>query len=147
MKIGIVGASGNIGSRVLTEARARGHEVVAFTRQGTGDRPADEGVEWRTLDVFDVEAVRREIQHLDVLVSAYHPGNSAKDIVDAIGRAIADPSAYARAARVLLEALEDRPATRLIVVGGAENLEIYPHQNQEYKETTLNQGPLGIGRR
>ena len=88
MKIGIVGASGNIGSRVFKEARTRGHEVVAFTRQGAGDRPADEGAEWRNLDVFDVEAVTRAIQRVDVLVSAYHPGNSANDVVDAIGRAI-----------------------------------------------------------
>jgi putative NADH-flavin reductase len=145
MKIGIVGARGNIGSRVLEEARARGHEVIAFTRQVAGDRPADDGVDWRTLDVFDVEAVRREIQRLDVLVSAYHPGNSAKDIVDAIGRAIADPSAYARAAKALLEALESRPATRLIVVGGAASLELAPGKTTDDDEPTLRQVLRGLG--
>ena len=47
MRIGIVGASGNVGSRVLTEARARSHEVIAFTRHAAGNRPAHAGVEWR----------------------------------------------------------------------------------------------------
>jgi len=42
MRIGIVGASGNIGSRVLVEARTRGHEVIAFTRRGAAARPAEE---------------------------------------------------------------------------------------------------------
>ncbi len=145
MRIGIIGASGNIGSRVLTEARARGHEVVGFTRQGAGNRPAQAGVEWRDLDVFDVEGVTGAVQRLDVLVSAYHPGNSAKDVVAAIGQAIADPSAYARAAKVMLKSLESRPATRLIVVGGAASLEIAPGKTTDDDEPTLRQVLRGLG--
>jgi len=53
--------------------------------------------------------VTRAIHRLDVLVSAYYPGNAAKDAVDAIRQAIADPTAYARAARAMLKALESRP--------------------------------------
>jgi putative NADH-flavin reductase len=137
MRIGIIGASGNIGSRVLAEARGRGHDVVAFTRQGAGGRPVQEGVEWRNLDVFDVDGVTRAIQRLDVLVSSYEPGNAAKDPGDAIRRSIADPTAYARAARVLLKALESRPATRLIVVGGAASLEIAPGRTADDDDETL----------
>ena len=55
MRIGIIGASGNIGSRVLAEAHGRGHDVVAFTRKGAAGRAGQDGVEWRDLDVFDVE--------------------------------------------------------------------------------------------
>jgi putative NADH-flavin reductase len=32
MKIGIIGATGNIGQRVLREAVERGHQVTGFTR-------------------------------------------------------------------------------------------------------------------
>jgi putative NADH-flavin reductase len=137
MRIGIVGASGNIGSRVLTEAGRRGHDVVAFTRRGAADRAGQDRVEWRDLDIFDLVQLTRAIQGLDVLVSSYHPGNSAKDPADAIGQAIADPSAYARAAKNMLKALESRPATRLIVVGGAANLEIAPGKTTDEDEPTL----------
>jgi hypothetical protein len=145
MKIGIIGASGSIGSRVLTEARSRGHELLAFTRQGAADRPAQQGIAWENLDIFDLAGVTQVVRRLDVLISAYHPGNSAKDIADAIGQAIADPSAYARAAKVMLKALESRPATRLVVVGGAASLEIAPGKTTDDDEPTLRQVLRGLG--
>lgn len=145
MRIGIIGASGNIGSRVLAEARGRGHDVIAFTRQGAAGRPKQDSVEWRDLDIFDIEGVTRAIQHLDVLVSSYHPGNSAKDVVDAIRQAIADPTVYARAAKVMLTALESRPATRLIVVGGAANLEIAPGKATDDDELRLREVLKSLG--
>ena len=145
MRIGIIGASGNIGSRVLAEAHRREHEVVAFTRQAAAGKPSQEGVQWRDLDVFDVEGVTRAIQRLDVLVSSYHPGNSAKDVVDAIRQAISDPSAYVRTARVMLKALESSPTTRLIVVGGAANLEIAPGKTTDEDEPRLREVLRGLG--
>jgi putative NADH-flavin reductase len=51
MKIGIIGASGNIGSRVLEEAHRREHEAIAFTRKGAAGRPSQDGVQWRDLDI------------------------------------------------------------------------------------------------
>src|SRR6185437_12373807 len=54
MRIGIIGASGNIGSRILAEAVARGHDLVAYTRSGA----ATKGTPWRDLDIFDQEALR-----------------------------------------------------------------------------------------
>ena len=145
MRIGIIGASGNIGRRVLAEARQRGHDVVAFTRQGAAGRPMPDGVQWRDLDIFDVEGVTRAIQHVDVLVSSYSPGNAANDPGDAIRRSIADPTAYARAAKVLLKALESRPATRLIVVGGAASLEIAPGLTTDDDEKRVRDVLRGLG--
>jgi uncharacterized protein len=110
---------------------------IIGARTGAASRPAADGVEWRDLDVFDTDQLTRAIHKLDVLVSSYHPGNSAKDPADAIGRAIANPSAYARAARSMLKALESRPATRLIVVGGAANLEIAPGKTTDEDEPRL----------
>jgi putative NADH-flavin reductase len=122
MRIGIIGASGNIGSRVLAEAVARGHDVTAFTRSGA----AAKGPRWRDLDVFDLDALRAVATSVDVIVSAYHPGSTARDPGDAIQRAISDPGVYPRAAANVLKALESRPATRAIVVGGAASLEMAP---------------------
>ena len=145
MRIGIVGATGNIGSRLVAEAYRRGHDVVAFTREGAADRPPQDSVQWRDLDVFDLAGVTRAIQRLDVLVSSYHPGNSSKDPVGAITQAIADPNVYARAAKVMLTALESRTATRLIVVGGAASLEIAPGKTTDDDTARLREVLEGLG--
>ena len=141
MKIGIIGASGNIGSRIHAEATARGHDVTAFTRDGAIAR----GASWRDLDVFDLDALGTVVASIDVVVSAFHPGNSARNIGDALQRAIADPTAYARVATNLVKALESRTATRVIVVGGAANLEIAPGVTTDDDDDRLRQVFRSIG--
>jgi hypothetical protein len=130
MNIGVIGATGNIGSRVVDEALARGHTVRAFGRDVAGraeDRP---GISWASLDIFDTVAISHALTHaqprLDVLISAFQPGNAARDFDDTVRRSIADPTVYAKAARALLTALDRHPRTRLIVVGGAGSLETAP---------------------
>jgi putative NADH-flavin reductase len=141
MRIGIIGASGNIGSRIHSEAASRGHEIIAFTRSGAAAR----GPHWRNLDIFDLDALRAAVAFVDVLVSAYHPGNSARDIGEALGLAIADPTVYARAAANLVKALESRTAARAIVVGGAANLEIAPGQTTDDDDEKLGQVFRSLG--
>lgn len=130
MQIGVIGATGNIGACVVDEALARGHTVRAFSRNAASrieDRP---GISWASLDILDSDAINHALTHaeprLDVLISAFQPGNAARDLDDTIRRSIADPTVYARAARALLTALDQHPRTRLIVVGGAGSLEIAP---------------------
>ena len=141
MKIGIIGASGNIGSRIHAEATARGHDVAAFTRSGAGAK----GASWRDLDVFNLDALGAVVASVDVIVSAYHPGNSARDIGDALQQAVADPTAYARVAMNLVKALESRTTTRVIVVGGAANLEIAPGVTTDDDDDRLRQVFRSIG--
>ncbi|MBZ4318532.1 NAD(P)-dependent oxidoreductase [Streptomyces huiliensis] len=127
MRIGVIGASGTIGSRVVTEAAERGHEVTAFTRDASRIRGEERaGVVWKSLDVFDAEGVAAVLPGMDVLISGYQPGNAAADFGDTVERSVADPSVFATAARVLLKALAGHPRTRLIVIGGAGSLEVEP---------------------
>jgi uncharacterized protein len=125
MCIGVIGATGNLGLRVVTEAVGRGHQVRAFTRDLTTDSHRPD-VEWAAIDVLDPGSVTAAIGGLDVLVSSYQPGNGAKDFVDVLRRSIKDPSAYVTAAKALLKGLNTYPSTRLIVIGGAGSLEIEP---------------------
>lgn len=122
----LIGATGSIGSRVVTEALDRGHHVTAFTRDATRVRDDRENISWKNLDVLDAASIAAVIPGLDVLISGFQPGNGAKDIADTVARSIADPTVYATAARALLKALESHPRTRLIVIGGAGSLEIEP---------------------
>ncbi|MEU1737213.1 NAD(P)H-binding protein [Streptosporangium sp. NPDC020145] len=129
MRIGIIGATGGIGSRVVTEALLRGHHVTALTRDATriGEEQKNrENIVWKTVDVLDAESIAAVLPGMDVLISGYQPGNAARDLDDTVSRSIADPTVYAAAARALLKALESHPRTRLIVIGGAGSLEIEP---------------------
>ncbi|MEV0481631.1 NAD(P)H-binding protein [Streptomyces sp. NPDC050508] len=126
MHIGVIGATGGIGSRVVTEALDRGHHVTAFSRDATRIDEDRENVVWKSVDVLDADAVTAVIPGLDVLISGFQPGNAAEDIADTVARSIADPTVYAAAARALLKALERYPRTRLLVIGGAGSLEIEP---------------------
>ncbi|MER5521613.1 NAD(P)H-binding protein [Streptomyces sp. NPDC002763] len=126
MHIGVIGATGGIGSRVVTEALDRGHHVTAFSRDATRIDEYRKNVVWKSVDVLDSDAVAAVIPGLDVLISGFQPGNATKDIADTVARSIADPTVYATAAQSLLKALESHPRTRLIVIGGAGSLETEP---------------------
>ncbi|MEW9547026.1 NAD(P)-dependent oxidoreductase [Nonomuraea sp. NPDC050783] len=126
MRLGIIGATGGIGSRVVTEALRRGHHVTAFSRDATRIREDRANIVWKSVDVLDAASITAVLPGLDVLISGYQPGNAAKDFNDTVARSIADPTVYATAARALVKALESHPRTRLIVIGGAGSLESEP---------------------
>ncbi|MEU7576631.1 NAD(P)H-binding protein [Streptomyces sp. NPDC041068] len=128
MHIGVIGATGTIGSRVVTEALERGHRVTAFSRDAARSTAGEsrDNITWTDIDVFDPASIAAALPGLDVLISGYQPGNAAKDFTDTVRRSIDDPTVYATAARSLLKALESRPRTRLIVIGGAGSLEVSP---------------------
>lgn len=128
MHIGVIGATGTIGSRVVTEALERGHNVTAFSRDAVPAQREErrDNITWTSLDVLDPKDIAGVLPGLDVLISGFQPGNAARDFADTVRRSIADPTVYATVARALLKALESRPQVRLIVIGGAGSLEIEP---------------------
>jgi uncharacterized protein len=126
MQIGVIGATGTIGSRVVSEALSRGHHVTAFSRDTSQIQDSRTNITWKGLDATDAEGIAAVLPSLDVLISGFSPGNTAKDQADAVARAIADPKAYVRVATALLTAMESHPRTRLIVIGGAASLEVRP---------------------
>ncbi|MFE0188127.1 NAD(P)-dependent oxidoreductase [Streptomyces sp. NPDC058989] len=150
MHIGVIGATGTIGSRVASEALDRGHHVRAFSRDATRAQRDErrDNITWASVDALDPKSIAGALPGLDVLISGFQPGNAAKDFTDTVRRSIADPTVYATAARALLKALESHPRTRLIVIGGAGSLEIEPGvvraDSDELLHTTLDQ--LGLPR-
>ncbi|MDQ0596451.1 putative NADH-flavin reductase [Streptomyces canus] len=145
MRIGVIGATGTIGSRVVTEALGRGHQVMAFSRDATRIKEHRKDITWKSIDVLDADAVSAAIPGLDVLISGFQPGNAAEDIADTVARSIADPTVYVTAARALLKALESHPRTRLIVIGGAGSLEIEPGVVRADSDELLHEALDAIG--
>ena len=108
----LVGASGMIGSRILNEATARGHYVIAASRhpEKIASGPNVHPVK---LDATDEKAFIAEARHADVIVLATSPRSSGDPQKEA--KAISDSAiATARATH-----------KRLMVVGGAGSLN-YP---------------------
>jgi putative NADH-flavin reductase len=114
MNIGIIGATGRIGQRILNEALSRGHNVTALTSSAS-KIPADKGkVTWKVANALDADSVSKAMEGLDVLISSYGPPQGG------------DASQIATAAKTLLAAAEKHPSVRLLVVGGAGSLEVAP---------------------
>src|SRR5260370_39275543 len=102
MIIGVMGASGGIGQRVVREAVGRGHQVIGFSRDPAAGKATGPDIVWKAIDLLDADSVRGAIGGLDVLISLYPPGHAAQDFQDSLSRAIADPSVYLTVPKALL---------------------------------------------
>jgi putative NADH-flavin reductase len=119
MRIVLFGATGNVGQRVVQEARRRGHEVVGVVRDPQAVQPPAAGVTLVRGDATDGASVEKAVRGADAVVSAISPRPSPR------GRAA--PS-LAAAVRALIAGLRKTGVKRLLVVGGAGSLEVSPGQ-------------------
>ena len=112
MKFTLYGASGMIGSRILTEALRRGHTVTGVVRNPDALAPQP-GLTVVTGDVTNPASVAATAAGSDVAISAYSPGSGPQEALSAASHALLDGLATAKVPRV-------------IVVGGAGGLEVAP---------------------
>jgi uncharacterized protein len=105
MKVALIGASGNAGSRILKELASRSHAVLALARD-TSRIPAMKGVTTQSIDVKDVTALASAIQGHDAVISAVKfTAADTQQLIDSVGRS---------------------GVGRYLVVGGAGSLEVAP---------------------
>jgi putative NADH-flavin reductase len=109
LKILLIGGSGMIGSRILTEATSRGHTVTAVARN-PGKITAGDKVKPVKLDATDAAALTALAKDSDVIVSATSP------------RGGGDPIKEAKAVGDALIAAAKASGKRVVVVGGAGSL-------------------------
>ena len=112
MKIALVGATGMIGSRILTEAVRRGHHVIAIVRKPEA-LAAHPQVTALKGDATDADSIATTSAGVDVLVSAYGPQTGP-------------PDDLSKNAHALIDGLTRAGVARAIVVGGAGSLEVAP---------------------
>jgi putative NADH-flavin reductase len=105
MKIALIGASGNAGSRILAELTRRGHDVTALVRNPE-KIPAAAKVAAKKADVFDQAGLAALLKGHDAVISSVHFTAS-------------DP-------KKLIEAVRASGVKRYLVVGGAGSLEVAP---------------------
>ncbi|WP_312754860.1 NAD(P)-dependent oxidoreductase [Rummeliibacillus suwonensis] len=118
MKIGIIGATGKAGHKILTEAVSRGHEVTAIVRNAA--KLTDKSVTVLEKDVFDLTTA--DIKGFDVVVNAF-------------GAPIGKETLHVEVGRHLIEIFKDAKETKLFVVGGAGSLFVNPEKTVRVIET------------
>lgn len=104
LRIAVLGASGMVGSRVTREAAARGHQVLALSREPASDDPAVAPV---AVDAHDPEALRAALT-----------ASGAEAVVLAVRTEPADRDFLVGTTRTVLDAAA-RTGARVLVVGGA----------------------------
>lgn len=105
MKVALIGASGQAGSRLLAELSARGHAVTAIARNPE-KIAALPGVTAARGDVYDRAGLAALLKGHDAVISSVHYTAS-------------DPA-------LILAAVRDSGVKRYFVVGGAGSLEVAP---------------------
>ena len=115
MKIALIGATGFIGSHILQEALARGHEVTALVRHPERV-PAHDLVTAKKADVYDADGLASHLAGHQAVISAFSADKGTPDTYDRM----------VEGAENIIAATKDAGVARLLVVGGAGTLEIAP---------------------
>ena len=115
MNIALIGATGFVGSAVLTELLSRGHRVTALARTPSKITP-QASLTVVQADALDAAQVAQAVAGADAVVSAYNPGWSEPGIYDL----------HLRASDAIVEGVKTAGVPRLLAVGGAGSLFVAP---------------------
>lgn len=126
MKVALIGASGAVGSRILSELSHRGHTVTAIARH-PDKILATADVTPRSADIFDENGLTEAIRGHDAVISA-------------IWFTASDPAR-------LINAVRRAAIPRYLVVGGAGSLEVSPglrlHDSPEFPAEWIKEAKAG----
>lgn len=111
MKIALIGATGNAGSRILAEALSRGHTVTALVRDPSKLK-TQAGLAVKSANVFDPETLAPVLAGQDALISAFTPPRGTPDYAKATLAGV----------QSILQAAQKARIPRFLIVGGAGSL-------------------------
>lgn len=115
MKIALIGASGFIGSFILTEALNRGHDVTAIVRNPE-NLPKHKNLIARKGDALNEQDLAHLVAGHDAVISAYNPGWENPDIY----------KIQINGTHAIINAIKKAGVKRLLMVGGAGSLFVEP---------------------
>ncbi|WP_271004034.1 NAD(P)-dependent oxidoreductase [Listeria seeligeri] len=126
MKIGIIGATGRAGSKILEEAKDRGHEVTAIVRNAGKITQTHKDINILQKDIFDLTL--SDVSDLNVVVDAY-------------GVSPEEADKHVTSLNHLMRILNGTVSPRLLVVGGAASLQIDDDGNTLLESKGLKEAP------
>jgi putative NADH-flavin reductase len=116
MKIAIIGATGFVGTALVTELVNRHHTVIAIARHPEKLNVKSPLIHPVTADVFDAQQVAAAVKGADAVVSAYNPGWTNPRIYEE----------FLQGSRAIQTGVKQAGVKRFIIIGGAGSLEIKP---------------------
>jgi putative NADH-flavin reductase len=116
MNVALIGASGFVGTAILTEALNRGHQVKAIVRNPEYITAEHENLRIIKADVLSGDQIEAAITGSDAVISAYNAGWSNPNIYEE----------FLQGSQSLQAAVKSAGIKRYIVIGGAGALEIAP---------------------
>lgn len=129
MKIGVIGANGRLGTKVVREALNRGYEVRSFIVTGEGADPREELI---VKSLFDLD--KENLKGLDCVISTFGGGFHADPVIN--------KHAFEKYAQ-----LSEDSGLHFTVIGGAGTL--YPdhsHTKHEYENMDPQKPLYGISK-
>jgi len=114
MKIAVIGATGFVGTALVTEFAARGHEVTAISRNPK--EAISDKVTNIKADVLDADALANVLKGHDAVVNAYNAGWANPNIYDD----------FIAGSKAIQEAVKRSGVNRFITIGGGGSLFVAP---------------------
>ena len=118
MKIALLGATGFVGTALLTEALTRSHHVTAIVRDPAKLPTPSDRLTVATGDVNQPAQLARQLAGHDLVLSAYNAGWGHPDLYQA----------FLAGSRAIEQATAQAGVPRLLVIGGAGSLFLDGHQ-------------------
>ncbi|WP_410478989.1 NAD(P)-dependent oxidoreductase [Pedobacter gandavensis] len=118
MKVSLIGASGFVGSHLLTELLNRGHQVTGIVRTAANVKESNAQLSVKALDVLNTEELSAVIKGSDAVISAFNAGWTNPNLYDD----------FVAGSEAIQKAVKDTGLKRLIVIGGAGSLFINGNQ-------------------
>ncbi|MDR3056662.1 MAG: NAD(P)H-binding protein, partial [Prevotella sp.] len=113
-KVALIGATGFVGSHLLTELVNRGYEVTAFARSIDKISVNNGNPKTVALDVTDSKALATALKGNDIVVSAFNPGWTNPNIYND----------FMNGCEAIQKAVKEAGIKRYITIGGAGSLYI-----------------------
>jgi putative NADH-flavin reductase len=124
MKVALIGATGFVGSRILTELLQRGHRVTALVRHPE-TLPSHANLTAKRADILQIDDLSNTLTGHDAVISAFNPGRMS------VGPDIFDKHVAGHTA--ILAAVNKSGVKRFLAVGGAASLKTA--SGQEYLDS------------
>lgn len=116
MRVALIGASGFVGSHLLTELINRNYHVVAIVRSADKVKEKNDKLKVIETDIFETDILAETLKGCDVVVSAYNPGWKNPNIAEETLKGYES----------ILAAAKKSGIKRIQIVGGAGTLYIGP---------------------
>jgi hypothetical protein len=114
MKVAVVGATGNLGNKIMVEALLRGHDVTGVARTASAQLAPMPKLKLKDADVSDVKMLGEALKGHDAIIHAVSPGPTAPDVFNS----------FVALHKAVIAAIKASGVTRVLAVGGAASLKL-----------------------